>query len=169
MVRFFSTLWRGLAVFAACGSLLAMDETRAAQAGRADSDLAFAMSLDVGRLETIVSKAGEAAEAIASMDTTFYPDNAREGNEQIFQDLKLVVLEYNLLVTSTCGAVRAHPEFCRELYLPDWLRDPSARRHDSTRLRTLIKDANAKITPFWIDVCAAGKTATGDTHFCELE
>jgi hypothetical protein len=158
----------GLVVALACGIAGLTNDTRAGQSPK-ESDSAFAMSLDVGRLDTMVSKAEEAADVLLPGDMPGATANPREQDNATFQNLKMVVLRYNLLVAAACGMDPSNAGFCREPYLPDWLRDPPTAKHSRGQLQGMIKEATSKITPFWISACVRGKIITGDDHFCDLE
>jgi len=153
----------------ACGIAILTNDTRADQSGPKQSDSAFAMSVDVGRLDAMVSKAEEAADVLLSSEMPSEPANPREQDNATFQNLKMVVLRYNLLVAAACGMDPSNAGFCREPYLPDWLRDWPTTRYGRRQLQGMIKEATSKITPFWISACVRGKVVTGDEHFCELE
>jgi hypothetical protein len=157
----------GLVALVAGGLLSPLDAANASQAGTANADRAFGMSIGVGRLETMVTKAEEIADVFAQ--TGAHRSAPSIAGNTTFQELKIVVLRYNLLVASACGPNRAHPEFCRELYLPAWLADPAESMRNQAKLQTMIRDASAKIAPFWTGICTKGKPVPTDERFCELE
>lgn len=149
-----------------------MFATNASQAGApalADPDLAFALSVDVGRLDTMVSKAEEVIDEIAGTGALPSPNDSREENDATLRELKLVVLRYNILVESACHADRPRAELCGQLYLPNWLNAAPDTSFDQARLQSMIAEATSRITPFWNAICAKGKVVTGDARFCELE
>jgi len=167
MHRISARMPRRVAVFAAVALMFPINASQAA--APADPDLAFAMSVDVGRLDTMVSKAEEVIDEIAGTGALPNPGNSREDNDATLGELKLVVLRYNILVESACHADRLRAELCGQLYLPGWLNAAPGTSYDQARLQTIIGEATSRIVPFWNAICAKGKIATGDARFCELE
>ena len=158
----------GLAISAAA-LVLTMRDAPAKEFAPANPDLAFALSIDVGRLGTMVGKAEEVVEAVAGEGALPNAADSKDESDATLRELKLVVLRYNIVVESACHADRLRAQFCRPLFMPDWLSEAPGTRYDQSRLQAMVKETSSRITPFWNAICARGKVVTGDTRFCELE
>jgi hypothetical protein len=134
-----------------------------------DSDLAYQMAIDAGRIDTMVAKAEDTADMILANQMPKEPANLREYDEDTVRTLKLAILRYNLLVEGACDADRPNKEFCGQPYLPDWLRAPASTAYSRSQMQAMIREANARITPLWNAVCARGRTSTRNSRYCELE
>jgi hypothetical protein len=149
--------------------VLTVGEAPAREATPADPDLAFALSVDVGRLDTMVGKAEEVVESVAGGNALPNTVGSKDESDATVRELKLVVLRYNIVVENACHADQLRAQFCRPLFLPNWLNDAPGTRYDQVRLQTMVKDTSSKIMPFWNAICAKGKIVIGDARFCELE
>ncbi len=165
MTSKFTAFCLGLALAGVSGAHL----SQAAQGGTSDSDLAYQLAIDAGRIDTMVAKAEDAADMILANQTPKEPANLREYDEATIRTLKLAILRYNLLVEGACDADRPNKEFCGQPYLPDWLRVSSSTPYSRDQMQAMIREASARVTPLWNAVCARGRTAARDPRYCELE
>jgi hypothetical protein len=165
MTSKFTAFCLGLAL----AGVLGANVSQAAQGGTSDSDLAYQMAIDAGRIDTMVAKAEDTADRILADKMPKEPANLREYDESTIRNLKMAILRYNLLIEGACDADRPNREFCGEFYLPDWLRAPSSTPYSRDQMRAMIGEASARITPYWNTVCARGRTVSRDPRYCELE
>jgi hypothetical protein len=159
----------GLAMSAAAALVLAVGEAPAKEAAQTNPDLAFALSVDIGRLDTMIGKAEEVVEAVAGGDALPNTADTKDESDATLRELKLVVLRFNIVVESACRTDQLRAQFCRPLYVPNWLNDAPGTRYDQVRLQAMVKDTSSRIMPFWNAICARGKIVIGDARFCELE
>jgi hypothetical protein len=165
----FSALFFGLALAAASGAYFTCVPVWAAAAATPESDLAYQMAIDAGRVDAMVTRAEEAADLILADKMPKEPANLREYDETTVRNLKIAILRYNLLAEAACEADRPNREFCGEPYMPDWLRAPASTPYSQSQMQTMIREANARITPMWNAVCARARTASRNERYCELE
>jgi hypothetical protein len=153
--------WR--AVFFSGGPALA------AQVATPESELAYQMAIDVWRIDTMVTHAEDAADAILANQMPEESANLREYDESTIRNLKMPILRYNLLVEGACDADRPNREFCGVSYMPNWLRAASSTVYGRNQMQTMIPEACARITPYWNAVYIRGRVAALAPRYCELE
>ena len=135
----------------------------------ANSDLDFVLSIEVGRLETMVSKAEDVIETVAGQAALPEAAEADDVNEGTLQTLREVVRRYNRLTDAACRVESLQADLCTRQYKPDWLDHRPGERYDESRLQAMIGAASAAIRPFWDKACKRGTSVLADEHFCELE
>lgn len=146
--------------------LLATSMAKAADAPQPDAD---ELAIDAGRLVVMVDESEEALKLLAP---SLKIEDSGPGPVQmgsVFPRLVFAVGRYSVVVAGACRATRVDPRFCMGAFAPGWLKDPPDTDHDDAALRSMIEDATSHVEPFWSDICARAKRASGDEGFCQLE
>jgi hypothetical protein len=85
----------------------------------------------------------------------------------VYESLVSSVLLYNVLSHDACRTRAVTGALCAGPYLPAWLGKP--RDYSEVQLRTMIRDTEARLQPFWSAVCAKAPKPAGDDDVCPME
>ena len=125
--------------------------------------------IDAGRLGVMMDQSVNALHAVAPTSPAEEVDSPQARHAYVFRTLVDAVLRYNFVSNEACRRHAVDPALCTGPYLPSWLGDPSATGHDDATLRAMVDEASVRLIPFWDELCAKGKEASGDENFCAIE
>jgi hypothetical protein len=146
-------------------ALLVAPATAADPAG--DSNCAE-LIIDSGRLSVMMDEVHGLLPKIKAPGAASQPDTPLGNRAVVYESLVSSVLLYNVLAHDACrtGAL-AGKDLCSGPYLPAWLGKP--RDYTEVQLRTMIRDTESRLQPFWSAICAKAPKPAGDDDVCPME
>jgi hypothetical protein len=123
-------------------------------------DTMMELQIDAGRLDAIMRNVEQGLDSGSPIAAT-----GQRGAIQ--NDLVEAVLRYNANTVRACRRGDVPASFCRAAWNPSWLFEPATRVHSPDELRSMARETEARVVPFWEALCAGhGRLSY---PMCEME
>jgi hypothetical protein len=160
---------RAFAVFALTAAFMGPVLAAPAAPASSPADDRARLVIEAGRLAVMMDQSRGALTLLGTDGAHGDLEDSVAQRAYAFQELVAAVLHYNLLLARACRGHVARPALCTGPYLPAWLTDPPGKDHSEAALKAMVEEVSAHLMPFWDEMCAKGRAAAKDEHFCDLE